>query len=108
MTPETKESIKLGIISFFILFFLLSALFLLIGCQSAPDKKDFSIQECFYAADCMYRNQKNPDKSACAEHAKNCSDASKEERALFRLKFCEENKFNGLNSNECRMFLNQK
>jgi len=76
------------------------------GCQSAPDKKNFLTEDCYQFSDCLYRNQK--DTSKCVVIGEACRDSLKEKRTLERLKFCEENEFKNWNTNECRMFLNQK
>ena len=86
--------------------FLASIMFF--GCQSAPDRKDFQAVECFYFSDCLYRNQKNNDKSPCMILADACRDALKEQRTYERLKFCREKKPEGMSENECRLYINQK
>jgi hypothetical protein len=79
-----------------------------IGCQSAPKRSDYESDECFYNADCLYRNEKNPDKSACSVLSESCANSSKEIRAYGRLKFCSEKKPKDMTENECRLYLNQK
>lgn len=78
------------------------------GCMSAPDKEDYENKECFAAADCMYRNKDNSDKSACADLNKVCSEKYKEGQYKSRLEYCRDNKFEGMTQNECRLYLNQK
>ena len=78
------------------------------GCMSAPDKEDYEYKDCFAAADCMYRNKDNPDKSACTDLNKVCAEKYKEMQQRDRLEYCRDNKFDGMTQNECRLYLNQK
>ena len=80
------------------------------GCQSAPDKKDYvgTADECYLFSDCMYRNQKNADKSACQILAEACRDAMKEARTIKRIEYCKDKTPVGMSENECRLMLNQK
>lgn len=82
---------------------------LLTGCwQSAPDVKDYVTVDCYVFADCMYRNQSNPDKSVCTIMSDACRDSLKEWRTYKRIEYCRQNKFEGISENECRLLLNQK
>jgi hypothetical protein len=90
---------KIVLISLLMLVFL--------SCQSTPDRKNYSTEECFAFADCLYRNEKN-DKSVCAVLGEACRDSLKEKRTYDRLKFCKENQFGNMTEAECRLFLNQK
>jgi hypothetical protein len=90
------------------IFYCLILFVFLIGCMSAPDRKNYECEECYLAADCMYRNKDNPDKSVCSEHNKACTDAMKEKRIKQRLEYCRDCKFDGMSEGECRLYLNQK
>lgn len=87
------------IIIFFIIFLFLT------GCMMKPDIKDYSGRPsaCYEFAACMYFNQKNADKSICADYAKEC-------RAYDRFNFCkdEKNLPNGVRFQECWDKLNSK
>jgi len=75
----------------------------IVACQSAPDRKDFKLDPCFSAADCLYRNQKNPDKSVCKDYISECNSFSKYE-------YCkqQENLPEGVDFQKCWIYLNQK
>jgi hypothetical protein len=81
---------------------------LFVCCMSAADRDNYSLDECFLAADCMYRLKDSQDKSACADLQRACSDALKEKRQRQLLEYCSQNKFNNMTENECRLYLNQK
>jgi len=80
----------------------------LAGCMFAPNRKDFSNDECFNAADCLYRIKDGKEKSACSMLLEACRDSMKEGRTFKRMEYCRDNKFGGLTESECRYFLNQK
>jgi len=84
-------------------------LLLFFGCISAPDSKDYECKECFYHAYCLYLNQKNPDKSACASLDEACTEGIKESLQKDRLEFCREFCEDGTISEEtCRLLVNQR
>ena len=89
-------------------FCFVAIVFSLVSCQSPPEKKDYSYEECYLASDCMYRNVKNPDKSVCSVHIQACVDSMKEGRIKQRLEYCSGKKFDNMTQNECRLYLNQK
>lgn len=96
------------IVEFFILLAIAIFVVSTFGCMSQPERKNYSYEECYLASDCMYRNAKNPDKSACSVHIQACVDAMKEGRIKQRLEYCSEKKFDNMTQNECRLYLNQK
>jgi hypothetical protein len=83
-------------------------IFLLSSCMSAPERKNYSENDCFIALDCMYRIKSDKDKSICMPLIESCRDALKESRGISRLKFCRDYKPAGMTENECRLWLNQK
>jgi hypothetical protein len=95
--------------SIFLLVIIAIALFSAVNlnCITAPDRSDYNSEECFLASDCMYRNQKNLDKTICSDLTKDCVNYNREQRIKARLKYCSENKFNGLTENECRLTLSK-
>jgi hypothetical protein len=90
-----------------IIGFIILSVFM-IGCQTAPELQRGELLSCFAHRDCLYRNAKNSDKSACNLDAIECSKDRQEERTKKRLEYCEEKTFKGMTNNECRLFLNQK
>ena len=92
-----KNSFKIVLFSFILV--------LICGCLSQPDKKDYigRPDSCLDFSVCMYYNSKNPDKSICADYAKEC-------RAFGRFNFCKEPKNlpDGVSFNSCMLMLNQK
>lgn len=87
---------------------VLVALLFSMGCQMAPSRDNYGVEECYCYADCLYRNKGNDDKSICAMLAEGCRDSLKEKRIYERLEYCSKTKLNGMTENECRLFLNQK
>ena len=89
--------------------FLFLWIILLTGCfQSAPEKDDFETPECYVFINCMYRNQKNIDKSICAVLGEACRDSLKEKRVYERIKYCGEVKLKWMTPRECILMINQK
>lgn len=89
---------------FYLTFFLL-VFFTLYGCAScqfSPERKDFEIDSCFLASDCLYRNKANPDKSICSALISECSSFSK---YLFCL---DESHRPDISFKECWLYLNQR
>ena len=82
-----------------IILLTIIASFLFVGCQCAPRKTDKELSSCYMFRDCMYRNQKNKDKSVCIDFAKEC-------RAYRRFIFCR--KIKGMTFERCQLYLNQK
>jgi hypothetical protein len=103
-----KQSITKWIMFFLALIILAFVCSTQLNCMSAPEREDYTSIECFLSADCLYRNKDNEDKSACSELTKDCVYRNKEKRIKARLEYCEDNKFQGMTKNECRLFLNQK
>lgn len=81
---------------------------LLPGCMTSPTREDYTLDECWMFADCLYRIKSGPDKSACQAIGEACRDALKESRALRRLEYCKTHLPAGMSENECRLWLNQK
>jgi hypothetical protein len=77
----------------------------LTSCTTPPDKKDYigRPEACYDFVECLYLNQKNPDKSVCADYAKEC-------RAYGRYNFCkdEKNRPTNVDFTGCQLWLNQK
>lgn len=75
------------------------------ACMSAPDREDYTGRpnSCYDFADCMYRNKDNPDKSICADFAKEC-------RAFERFEYCkvETNRPDRMDFEKCWLYLNSK
>ena len=89
----------ISFVAFMIIFF---------GCMSSPDRKNYSCEECYMAADLMYRNQKNLDKSIAAPIVEACRDAMKEQRRTQRLEYCNKNRPADMTERECRSWMNEK
>lgn len=74
-------------------------------CMSMPDAKDYTGRphSCLDFDRCLYFNQKNPDKSVCADYAKEC-------RARDRYEYCKDdnNRAPGMDFEKCWLYLNQK
>jgi len=87
---------------------IIVAVIQVIGCQSAPDKKEYKVEECYVFCDCLYRNNKNPDKSSCAMLAEACRDSLKELRAISRFEYCKKNIPAGMTEETCRLTLERK
>jgi len=77
-------------------------------CMSSPKKEDYSLTECYMAAQCMYLLKNSEDKTACAGLLSACSDALREQRLKGILEYAAQNKFGNMTENECRLYLNQK
>lgn len=91
------------------LLIILSIAALLSGCLTAPSREDFSCEECFNHAYCVYLNQKNPDKSACAQRDADCTEATKNKLNQDNLEFCREYCADGVMTEDyCRLLLNQR
>ena len=62
---------------------ILTTLFIFLSgcgtCQWQPKLKDYSLTSCYQAADCLYRNQDNKDKSICSDYISECNAFSKYE-----------------------------
>lgn len=84
----------------FLLFIFLSGC---MSCQFAPDRKNFYINACYNAADCMYRNKANKDKSICMPYMSECNSFNK---YMFCLE--ERNRPDEMTFKECWLYLNQK
>jgi hypothetical protein len=101
-----KLGCSVAVIMMLLTLFLI--LFFVVGCQIAPDRKNYESELAFMLADCNYRNQKSP--LACVELAKryNDRDMNKEQREI--LTFCKDckNYPEGWDNEKCRMFLRQR
>ena len=104
MTNKTKIAICsiLSTVIIGLLFFSISS------CQTAPKAKNYKLDECYIALDCMYRINTDKDKAVCAPLIEACRDALKEKRFIDRAKFCRDYKPAGMSENECRLWLNQR
>lgn len=74
------------------------------GCgQSAPIRQQGEIDACYMFRECMYRNEKNPDKTACKDFGSEC-------RAYGRFNYCkdEKNRPDDCKFQECWDKLNSK
>lgn len=85
-------------------------LLLMIGCQSAPSVDNYlDCIECYYNADCLYRNKDNLDKSSCSGLEVACTDALKEKRIKARITYCTgSTKPADWSFKECMLTINQK
>jgi hypothetical protein len=86
--------------------FIIACLFL--SCMSSPDREEYTCDECYSAADCLYRLNKSPDKTACARIYDECCKALRERRSVVRMQFCaSDKKPKDLTESECRLLLNK-
>jgi hypothetical protein len=86
------------------IFIICVAAFLvsLAGCQEPPVKNEYTNNACYLFAECMYRNEKNPDKSVCAPFGQEC-------RAIDRFIFCRDTPLpERIDFDKCWLLLNQK
>ncbi len=83
-----KKQILLSIMLMVLVIFWGSSLFLAFGCMSAPKKIEDESVSCFLARDCLYRNQKNHDKSSCSLLIKGCYEDLNELRRINRMNYC--------------------
>ncbi len=86
----------------------IAAILLMVGCMTSPDRELYSCDECYAAADILYRLKSASDKSVAAPLVEACRDALKERRAIERLEYCRQHTPAGMTESECRMWLNQK
>jgi len=103
MTPSDKvERILAGA---FLIGLIIVILIMMTGCTTPPDKKNYIGQPdaCYLFSECMYFNQKNPDKSACLDYAKEC-------RSFGKFNFCKDSKNlpDRMDFEKCWLYLNQK
>lgn len=76
----------------------------LLGCYTEPPKKEnYSVSSCYRFADCLYQNQKNPDKSVCLSFGMECNSWE-------RFLFCKDdvNRPDRIDFEKCWLYLNQK
>ncbi len=86
----------------------IAAILIMVGCMTSPDRETYSCDECYAAADILYRLKSATDKSVAAPLVEACRDALKERRMIERLEYCRQHTPSGMTENECRMWLNQK
>jgi biopolymer transport protein ExbB/TolQ len=79
-----------------------------VGCMSSPDRADYSCDECYAAADMLYRMKSAQDKSVVSPLVEACRDALKEIRRVNRLKYCRDNRPEDMTERECRSWINEK
>lgn len=82
--------------------------YMLFGCMSSPDRADYSCDECYAAADMLYRMKSAQDKSVVSPLVEACRDALKESRRVNRLKYCRDNRPEDMTERECRSWINEK
>jgi len=92
----------LGVIVVVIVMFALATF--PVGCMTAPKKDHYTTDECFVAADCLYRNKDNKDKSLCAGYAEDCRKANADRRAKENLKYCQDGRPKSWSEGECQKF----
>ena len=78
------------------------------GCMTSPDRTDYSCDECYMAADCLYRIKSSDEKSPCAFLTEACRDALKERARIYRLEYCRDKRPPDMTERECRSWLNEK
>ena len=103
MIETTRD--KIILIIAIALFFIFCAMF---GCQSSPERGNYNCEECFVAADVLYRNQKNIDKSVAMPLVEACRDAMKEQRRIQRLEYCTKTRPADMTFRECISWVNEK
>ena len=74
------------------------------GCMSTPKRANYSCNECYMEADCLYRNKDNKDKSNCAGHIEDCRKVDRDLRAKAILKYCKEEKPGSWSEGECQKY----
>lgn len=98
-------SILMPIFAGIVILIAVMAIVSQLSCMSAPDTEDYAGRPnaCYDFADCLYRNEKNPDKSVCSDTGKEC-------RAWERFAFCkdEKNRPDKMDFEKCWLLLNQK
>ena len=87
---------------------ILFLIIFVVGCQSAPDRKDYKNDLEFMMSDCLYRAQKNP--IVCDKIVERYRDWHKEQSYKDKLEYCKDplNLPPGWDFEKCRLYLNQK
>ena len=78
------------------------------GCMTSPDRADYSCDECYMAADALYRLKSVNDKSVASPLVEACRDAMKEARRIGRLEYCKKSAPADMTERECRSWINEK
>ncbi len=96
-----KEWMKVTLLFIGMILSFILIIFMFSGCISEPSKKDYigRPNACYDFAECLYLNQKNPDKSVCFSVGMEC-------RAYEKYIYCKSEK--DMTFNNCWLYLNQK
>ena len=103
---DYKKIILAGLLAAVLLALALTVIFT--ACQTAPKREYYSCDECYAAADMLYRMKSAQDKSVISPLVEACRDALKESRRVSRLKYCHESKPDDMTERECRSWINEK
>ena len=93
-------------ISFAFIWFSIASILLLCGCSKHPVKQNYIYDSCYLAADCLYYNIKNPDKTVCVEYIKACNDDIILKRKMNIIEYCASDKRPlSMTEKECLFYL---
>ena len=81
---------------------------LLFSCMSSPKRGNYSCDECYMAADALYRLKSANDKATAIPLVEACRDAMKEVRRIQRLEYCKKSAPADMTERECRSWINEK
>ncbi len=105
---ETTKTAAIIILAVALMASICAALSILPGCMTSPDKENYPCDECYMAADALYRLKSANDKAVASPLVEACRDAMKEKTRISRLKYCHDSRPDDMTERECRSWVNEK